>query len=179
MTVEELVAAVRLAMGNIPPSILPDEVITAYVEAYLLQYPDSDCQVLYHSIVSCYTWLIANSAAGASGGGKRKEVNNKRSIEVDDYNKSSDWQTAMDNFISNPGLLLPQCAVEFNSNQGMGVVIVGGVREDRIRDINDDPNQRNGGASERGGIKPCYNNNRRSTGVYGGFRTNGRGRGCY
>ena len=152
MTEEEIINLVRLVMGNPAESVLPTTIIQLYVEQYQILYPDSDCKVLYNTILSCYQWLIGQSSVGSSGGGKRREKNGKREVEIEGYNKSGDWKAALSNFLKNPSQLLPQCAVEFGENKGLGRVIVGGVNEDLINSINDDPNRRTGGANEKTGV---------------------------
>ena len=121
---------IYLAMG-LTSTTLPEAIIDAYIALYEVQYPSDDCKVLYYTIIACYNYLIAQSAATASGGGKRREKNSRREIEINAYDKSVDWKAALDNFLKNPWVFLPECTDTLTSGI-RGKIIMTGVRKDAV-----------------------------------------------
>ena len=154
--IEELVAKIRVAMGILSEDILPTSVITHFITEWLTVYPDNLCLALYNATVSCYEWLINSSAASDASEGvvkREKEAN----VEVEMFERrvgenTQLWIDALSRFEENPSLMFPACRDQLNKVT-TGRVIVGGVREDKIRDINCDRNIRTGGASEIVGVR--------------------------
>lgn len=153
MTQEEMADLIRLVMGSLPLSILPEAIVTHYLVSYSNLY-QTDCEVLYHSIVSLYNWLISKAEMESSGGGERTEVNGKRRITINEYNKANDWKNGLNDFLANPSRYIPECADMFieMEKDSYGRVVIGGVREDNIKSVNSNSNIRTGGASEIGGV---------------------------
>lgn len=152
MDTDDIVALVRLVMGSISTSTMPDSIVNHYVVIQQGLYTE-DCRVIYHSIVDCYGWLIAQAHDEASGGGSRQETNGPRTIKVGDYDKSYDYQDALDDFLENPTRYLPECQAILEAmleETGLNRIIVGGVDEETIRTVQQ--TRRTGGASEVSGV---------------------------
>jgi hypothetical protein len=139
MTLEELVSAIYLAMG-LTSETLPQTTVEAYILLWQDTYPDNDCQVMYNTILSLYSWLIKSSAADNTGGGKIREREGSVEIEHDKVDKSSDWESARDEFVKNPWESLPQCRVEFTKSS-VSPIILGGVRKDEVSRVRRDTNR--------------------------------------
>ena len=151
--IAELVAKILRAMG-LNEEILPVAIIEEYIKLWQEIYPDNECLVLYNVIKSLYNYLIQQAAIHDVGQGKtyekEKEGDVEITLELNKYNKAEVWKEALANFLKNPWDLLPECKVEFAKSTPP--VIVGGVNETKIEQVNTNTNNRTGGASERGGV---------------------------
>ncbi|AUR87521.1 hypothetical protein NVP1101O_110 [Vibrio phage 1.101.O._10N.261.45.C6] len=151
---DELIEKVLFAMG-LDPSCADLSVVNHYLDEWGTVFPDNQCLVLHNTVVSLYEYLIKASAPNASGGGKRKEKQGRREIEIDNYDKSKDWENALNAYLNSPWTAFPSCREELS--KGTGRVIIGGVDENKINEINVNPNIRTGGATEQGGVTNWLN----------------------
>lgn len=126
---QDLIDKIYLVMG-IGEDTLPLNIVTYYLTEWQTVYPNSDCLAVYNTIVSCYEWLIRQSAAlDASEGVVKSEK--EANIEIEMFERKAGdntavWQTALDMFEKNPSLSLPSCKNELR-NSNSGLVIIGGV----------------------------------------------------
>lgn len=164
---QELIDKIYIGMG-VTTDILPLDIVTFYLNEWTSVYPDptQECLVLYNTVVSCYEWLIKQSAASDSSEGvvKREKEQN---IEIEMFERKSGdntqlWIDSLERFESNPSLVFPSCRDTFKLTP-FGRVIVGGVKEDKIKSINNNRNIRTGGASERCGVRWGSTSYRRNT----------------
>ena len=100
-----------MAMGLTEEDI-PVDVIEYWILAWQEVYPDNECLVLHNTVLSLYEWLIRQSAKDSSGGGKVKEKEGLAEIELDRYNKSVDWEKALEDYLKAPWLAFPFCKEE-------------------------------------------------------------------
>lgn len=156
-SMQEMIEKIVYAMG-LTPECADLAVVVHYINAWTEVYPDNKCLVLHNVVVSLYEYLIKASAQTASGGGGRRERKGDREIEITGgYDKSVDWEKALDAYLDNPWAAFPQCRDQLSGEGGLGRVIVGGVDEKKIAEINRDYNIRTGGASECGGVTSPLN----------------------
>ncbi len=148
---DDRINKVLFAMG-LDPSCADLGVVEYFLDEWGQVFPDNNCLIMHNTVVSLYEYLIKASAPNASGGGRRREVQGKRQIELDNYDKSKDWQNALDSYLNSPWTAFPSCRDELSGSSGLGRVIIGGVDETKIQQINNDVNIRTGGASEVGGV---------------------------
>ena len=149
----DLLAYVYRAMG-LTSSDIDETILQSYLDDWTSIYPDNDCLAMHNTVISMYEYLMRSEAPEASGGGRRREKEGNVEYEIEDYDKSSDWSDALKAYLNSPSSAFPLCKVEFDALKkgGNSRVIVGGVREDKICDINRNPNQRTGGANEICGV---------------------------
>lgn len=171
---QDLIDKIYIAMG-IDECILPTNIVSHFVSEWMLVFPDNDCLALYNSVVSCYEWLIKNSAALDSTEGVAKREK-EAGIETEVFERKSGentqlWIDSLARFEKSPATMFPSCRDQF-STVTSGRVIVGGVNEDKIRDINCDESIRTGGASETCGVRwgSRASQRRRGSGRRGSFR---------
>jgi hypothetical protein len=151
---QDLIDKIYLVMG-VDVETLPLEVVEHFLNEWLLVYPTNECLALYNTIVSCYEWLIKQSAAeDASDGVVKREK--EAGVEVEMFERKSGentqmWVTALERFEQNPTLSLPSCREQFTT-LNTGRVIVGGVNTTTIKSIRNNRKIRTGGASELTGV---------------------------
>jgi len=166
---DDIVKKILMAMGLTEEDI-PVDVIEYWILAWQEVYPDNECLVLHNTVLSLYEWLIRQSAKDASGGGKVKEKEGLAEIELDRYNKSVDWEKALEDYLKAPWLAFPFCKEELAKGI-INRVKVGGVRKDEICKIKRDKNIRDGGASEISGVRQPNAMRYRRTGPRDSFLT--------
>lgn len=148
---QDLIDSIYRAMG-LDDCSLPLSVVDGFLSDWLAVFPDSECLALHNTVVSSYEWLVRNAATTSSGGGKRREKNGRREIELDGFDMSGVWNNALDSYLESPWSAFPTCRDELGV-LNTGRVIVGGVDENAIQDINNNPNIRTGGADEVCGVR--------------------------
>lgn len=114
---------------------LPLATVDYYLEYYHSVTPNNECQILYKTVVSCYEWLIRNSAS-TSVSGSRREKKGRREIEVKDSNSSVDWTKALSRFLNNPWEAIPHCRTELQ-NTTETYLYIGGVSKIKVAEVVD------------------------------------------
>ena len=149
---QDLIEQILFAMG-LDECDIPQDVIAYYLEEWQTVYPEPEdrCFVLHYTVLSLYDWLIKDASKNASGGGTREEKVGNVQIKEGATDKSVDWQNAKDAYLESPWTAFPSCKDQLAKGVA-GRVIVGGVRKNKIDEINLNDNIRTGGASEVGGV---------------------------
>lgn len=138
MTQQEKIDYIRLRLGNIPSTILPDTVILAFLTVRESQYPTDEPSQLYYTIVDCVNYLIAfYTNQGNAKTAYAQEGTLQVSLSNVDYVKSwSDW---LKDFKNNPNIV--------GLDKSISIVYVGGVYKPEVDRINNDSNSVNGKVS--------------------------------
>lgn len=142
-------------MLGLDSSLVPEEVIQAYLDVFTVDFTGNDCFILYHTTISIYNWLIRKANATAVNG-KRREKKGRREIEVEDFNSANNWQAALDNFTKKPWETYPQC-IGMVSTIGSRIII-GGTKKDVVESVNCNTNSYNR-YSERSPFSPDTGHN--------------------
>jgi hypothetical protein len=132
--------------------ILPDSVILAFISMLEDKYPADTacCYLTYYTIIQSSKYLIKkliNEGRNNLGGGEAKHKEDDVLLEF----KSGDsgivdyLNTWLDDFIANPVDQLP--CMQGKGNVTNSRIILGGVRKDRIRKVNNNSNGQSGGYS--------------------------------
>lgn len=144
MSNEELIELVRAFLGNISDEDLPDSIILLFYNKWKISldvanHPERMPLVIYNTVVDCVRWLIVQEvASGASSFTERLEKIGDETISVKGGSSLKSWQDFLDWLLANPDFIDPSLA--FNSS----LVIIGGVRQDRVRGVRNNPNSYNG-----------------------------------
>lgn len=150
MTHEERIIYVRVILGNISTTLLPDTTIDLFLSRWELYFdvdnkPEQEPYVLWNTCVSCLQWLIASTTASG-------DISTSRSEKVGDITISQGggisqlqaWKDLLDYIYVNPDYISPKLSGGLEN-----LIIIGGVRKDRFEEVADDPNSR-GPYSEQG-----------------------------
>lgn len=150
MTNEEVIAFIRIILGGIDETVLPDEVILLFYNRWALYFdlanhPEKLPYVLYNTVVSCLQWLIAKSTASGGSYTSRTEKIGDEQISVSGgTSQVQAWQDLLDYILANPDYVDPSLSGGLEN-----LIIIGGVRWDRYCEVKADPNSR-GPYSEQG-----------------------------
>lgn len=128
-TSSTLETVVYIAMG-LSSDDLSEDIVDYYLDAWEDVY-SAEWQIVHNTIISCYKYLIHQAAVESSGGGTRDEINGPRRITVSGYDKSSDWQDALDDYLDAPWQVLPQYKSYFKKYASSPVKIIG-VNRDKV-----------------------------------------------
>lgn len=164
MTDEQIIARIRLLLGNIDDESLPDAVIQVFLDTWkfsldVANHPERMPVVVYNTLIACVRWLIAQEiASGAAGISERLEKIGDETISIKGGSTWASWKDFLDWLLLNPDYVDPSI------NNVSGLVIIGGTRRDEFCRVKNDPNSRNGYAEQ--GIFPRCN-----TGACGGRRS--------
>lgn len=120
-----LISDVRLMLGGVAETTLPDDIIIRYGDIYDLQYDGEYSYIWWKTTIACTNYLKINSVtSGSSSAGKRTEKVGNTTITVessDSESTLSSWDDLLDYFREHPedfGVI---------STGGGGSVLVGGV----------------------------------------------------
>lgn len=132
----DLSTIIYIAMG-IDENYLSKDIVDYYLDAWGEVY-SNEWQIVHNTILSCYEYLIRASSSEASGGGTRDESNAVRRITLTNYNKSSDWESAMRRYLKAPWQVLPQYRKYMKPKLGISII---GVRRDKVANSNRNKNK--------------------------------------
>lgn len=143
MTDQEIIDRVRLLLGGVLPSVIPDEVIDTFLQMWKISfnYPNDESKiylVIYNTLVSSARWLVAKDiSSGESTVTRRREKINQEEIEVEySTNSISSWQDFLDYLEANPNYVDPTL------DTVRGLILIGGVRQDAYHAIKHDSNSK-------------------------------------
>lgn len=154
MTDEQIIARIRLLLGNIDDESLPDAVIQVFLDTWkysldVEHYPDRMPIVVYNTIIACVRWLIAQEiSSGAAAITERLEKIGDETISVKGGSTWATWKDFLDWLLQNPDYVDPSI------NNVSGLVIIGGTRRDEFSRVKSNPNSRDG-FSEQGIFPRC------------------------
>jgi len=143
LTQAEQIAYIRIVLGGLPTSTVPDEVIALFLNKWSAYYDlpnntDKEWLVIYNATVDTLRWLIAK--AGTTAGSNAQSIREKRGQEEKEvrYSEGSSvmqgYQDLLDYLLKNPDYISPTLNTSFNA------LIVGGVSNeeyDRVRSDSD------------------------------------------
>lgn len=150
MTESEVIAFIRIILGGVDETTLPDEVILLFYNRWVIYFdlannPDKLPYVLYNTVVSCLQWLITKATASGNTYASRTEKIGDEQISVSGgVSQVQAWKDLLDYILTNPDYVDPSM-----SNGLENLIIIGGVRWDRYCEVKSDPNSR-GPYSEQG-----------------------------
>lgn len=155
MTDQEIIAYIRLLLGSIPPEVLPDETILAFlaIEKVKANWPNPNSttcdmwRVIYNTLVDVVRWLILQEVnSGEASITERLEKIGDETIQVKGGSTYQNWKDFLDWLQANPDYV-NDCLSAVSS-----LVIIGGVRQDEFWRVKCDRNSR--GPFDVGGIIP-------------------------
>ena len=155
MTDQEIIAYIRLLLGSIPPEVLPDETILAFlaIEKVKDNWPNPNSttcdmwRVIYNTLVDVVRWLILQEVnSGEASITERLEKIGDETIQVKGGSTYQNWKDFLDWLQANPDYV-NDCLSAVSS-----LVIIGGVRQDEFWRVKGDRNSR--GPFDVGGIIP-------------------------
>lgn len=155
MTDLEIIEYIRLLLGSIPATVLPDDTILAFlaIEKMKANWPRPDATpcdmwlVIYNTLVSVVRWLIMQEVStGEASITERLEKIGDETIQVKGGSTYQNWRDFLDWLLANPDY------VNGCLNAVSSLVIVGGVRQDEFWRVKNNPNSR--GPFDVGGIVP-------------------------
>lgn len=138
---EELIQKIYFAT-SLGGDDVPSDVVEYYLTEWGIVFPDNECLVLHNTVVSLYEWLIQQAAKDASGGGSREEKVGNTQVKEGAYDKTKDYQNALDHYLNDPSSAFPSCRNVLVST-GKRVVIGGTSRNEveRVRNNSDSYSQ--------------------------------------
>ena len=142
MTQAEQIAYIRIILGDISASTLPDATITLFLNRWCtaFNYPDDPTKewyVIYNTCCDCLRWLIAktNATAGSSAT-KRREKRGQEEIEVtfsEGSTLSQGYQDLLDYIEATPDYINPSLKRNVNA------LVIGGVSQEEYSRVKSDP----------------------------------------
>lgn len=144
MTDAEIIARIRLLLGNIDDEVLPDAVIQTFLDTWeysldVDNYPDRMPLVVYNTMVSCVRWLIAQEiSSGNSSVTERLEKIGDETIQIKGGSTFDSWTQFLDWLLANPDYVDPTLDIV------SGLIVIGGTRKDEFCRVKSNPNSRNG-----------------------------------
>lgn len=150
MTESEVISFVRIILGGVDETTLPDEVILLFYNRWVLYFdlennPEKLPYVLHNTVVSCLQWLITKSTAcGNTYTSRTEKIGDEQISTSNGVSQVQAWKDLLDYILANPDYVDPSL-----SNGLENLVIIGGVRQDRFDEVKNDTNSR-GPYSEEG-----------------------------
>ena len=142
MTQAEQIAYIRIILGDISASTLPDATITLFLNRWstAFNYPDDatkEWYVIYNTCCDCLRWLIAktNATAGSSAT-KRREKRGQEEIEItfsEGATLSQGYQDLLDYIEANPDYIDPSL------KRNVSALVIGGVSQEEYSRVKSDP----------------------------------------
>lgn len=165
MTDEQIIAHIRMLLGNIDQETLPDAVIQQFLDVWkysmdLEHHPERLSLVIYNTMIACVRWLIVQEvSSGAASIRERFEKIGDETISIKGGSTWETWKDFLEWLEANPEYVDPSI------NNVKGLVIIGGVRNDEFCRVKTDSNSRNGymeqGIFPRCGTGGCIGSGRR------------------
>lgn len=138
---DQIIQKIYLAT-SLTTDIIPRDVWVNFIAQWKLVFPDSECLVCHNVVVSLYEWGLKQSALrDSSGGGKIREKEGLVEIELDEVDKTIDWQNALNKYLESPDAAFPQCKDELGVKRGR--VVLGGTSKSRSRAVRRNRDSRN------------------------------------
>lgn len=162
MTDEQIIARIRILLGNISEEVLPDSVIEMFLGVWkysmdVERYPERMPLVVYNTMIDCVRWLIVQEvSSGNSSITERLEKIGDETISVKGGSTWSSWKDFLEWLLANPDYVDPSI------NTVASLVVIGGVRRDEFCRVKNNLNSRNG--YDEQGIFPSCNGNQCSGG---------------
>lgn len=141
MTHQERMDYIRIILGGIDQTALPDATLNLFLTRWELyfkvdQHPEKEPLVLWNTCVSCLEWLIAKSTINGENYTSRSEKIGDEQITVSGGSQIDAWKNLLDYITENPEYVDPTL-----SARGL-TVIVGGVRQSIVDSVMRDPESR-------------------------------------
>jgi len=145
MTTEEMIAYIRVVLGDLSTATISDATITLFINKWskYYDYPNDSSKefwVIYKACLDCLAFLIAKAGttSGSSASGRREKRGNEE-IEVTFSDGSSimqGYQDLLDFLQSNPEYIDPSLGSTANA------LIIGGVSQTEYNRVKSDPDSR-------------------------------------
>ena len=145
MTTPEMIAYIRVILGDLSTATISDETITLFINKWskYYNYPSDVTQefwVVYKACIDCLRWLIAKAGTTAgSNASSRREKRGNEEIEVTFSQGSSllqNYKDLLDYLESNPDYIDPSLATTGNE------LIIGGVSQTEYNRVISDSDSR-------------------------------------
>lgn len=142
MTQEEVIAYIRIILGNVPDTTLPDTVIILFYNRWSLYFdlannPEKLPLVLWNTCVSCLHWLLtATTVSGDTYTSKSEQVGDVKVSISGGTSQYKAWKDLLDFITENPDYVDPTL-----SNKGL-TIVVGGVRQSILDEVRKNPDSR-------------------------------------
>lgn len=138
MTNAEVIAYIRVLLGGVSPSMLPDDVIILFYTRWSTFYtltvtPEKLPLVLWNTCCDCLRYLISSTVSSGNIGTERSEKIGDESISVKGGSQLQAWKDLLQYITDNPEYVDPSLA-------SVGLrLIVGGVRKSIVDEVKKDP----------------------------------------
>lgn len=126
----KLISDVRLMLGGVDETTLPDEIIIRYGDIYDLQYEGDYAYIWWKTTIACTNYLRINSiTSGSSASNKRTEKVGNTTITVEAKSTEdilSGWDELLEYYKEHPedfGIIPKEAG---------GYVLVGGIIKDNV-----------------------------------------------
>lgn len=142
MTQQEVIAYIRIILGNVPDTVLPDAVIILFYNRWSLYFditnnPEKLPLALWNICVSCLQWLIASATTnGDTYSSKSEQVGDVKVSIGGGTSQFQAWKDLLKYITENPDYVDPSLA-----NRGL-TIVVGGVRQSILDEVRRNPDSR-------------------------------------
>jgi hypothetical protein len=148
MTHQERIDYIRIILGDISTTLLPDATISLFLTRWenyfdVANKPETEPLVLWNATADCLRYLISKSVSSGNIGTERTEEIGQEQITVKGASQIDAWKDLLQYILDNPDFVDPTLGGLDN------LIIIGGVRQDRYDEVKDDLNGR-GPFSEEG-----------------------------
>lgn len=138
MTQQERIDYIRLRLGNISTTILPDATILAFLVVREAQFTEEPT-ILYYTIIDAVNFLIA-SYTSQGNSSRTYAQEGGVTVDIQGVNYVNAWTRWLQDFRKNPEI------DGFTNVAGAGSVIVGGVRKAEVDRVKADGQSYNPGS---------------------------------
>ena len=151
MTHEQRIEYIRVILGDISATLLPDATISLFLTRWenyfdVTNKPETEPLVLWNSTADCLRYLISKSVSSGNIGTERTEKIGQEQITVKGTVSQLDaWKDLLQYITDNPDFIDPSLGSFEN------LIIIGGVRKDKYDEVKGDVNSL-GSYSEEGVI---------------------------